>query len=646
MNHLAPLASPRASQPSGAEGLVLQRLRFDYAAPLRGLYVRPDNRTARLPAGCREEAGMLLLARNAAVSFDTYFGAFFESHWRGATSLASLELGLDISGSFALRVLRRSAHGETALLHDEILHDFDGRLSMPLPTPLMPAIGGRLFAEVTALEGGCTIAGLDWQTPDRPAATPVGLVPVFCTFGRERQLGAVLASLAAQPDCWRDLPRIVIVNQGQAGLAAHAALASLPEPFRARLMVIEQGNFGGAGGFTRGLLALRDIPGATHALLMDDDVALEPEAVRRTQAFFAIARPRQVLGGHMLDMLRPTRLYEAGGCVDMGKWYLKPLNTDLPLDDPRSLDALGRPEPMHYNGWWFFALPLALLEEAGLPLPCFIRGDDVEYGLRLHGMEAPITGLPGIAIWHEPFYVKLNGWQLYYETRNMLVAAALHFPRPASSLTVLLFKRMLIYLLTYRYYSASLVLQAIEDYLRGPSLFAADPRAVHASLDRHKAEYPPEDTGRQQVIPRARLRADLASRPGATARLAAAILRNWTQPSDAASPPVRVAEPDLVWFRVSGLDHVAVEMPWDARLTVFRRSRASFRRLFARGIGLLRSVRRNGDAVAASWRMAQPEHAGRAFWERYLHLRDDPPSVAGRDRPAACPQPGRSRPAA
>ncbi len=85
-------------------------------------------------------------------------------------------------------------------------------------------------------------------------------------------------------------------------------------------------------------------------------------------------------------------------------------------------------------------------------------------------------------------------------------------------------------------------------------------------------------------------------------------------------PPARVAEPDLVWFRISRLDYVAVETPWDARFAVFRRFRASFRRLLGRGIGLLRSVRREGDAVAEAWRSVQPDHAGRKFWQRYLGL--------------------------
>lgn len=137
-------------------------------------------------------------------------------------------------------------------------------------------------------------------------------MPVFCTVEREERFGAVLSTLAAEPSCWEGLPCLVVVNQGRPDLLAHPAFAGLPRDFLSRLLVVEQGNFGGAGGFTRGLLEARGVPGATHALLMGDDVAAEPEALRRAAALFAIALPRHALGGHMLDMLRPTHLYEAG----------------------------------------------------------------------------------------------------------------------------------------------------------------------------------------------------------------------------------------------------------------------------------------------------------------------------------------------
>lgn len=623
MNEITNVDVAPSRPPVSRQGLVLQRLPLARDLPLRTLFVRSENAAAGRMPNYRMQGGRLLAGRGAVLSFDTYFGAFFEQAWRGPTVLRSLTLDLCATGSFALRILRRLAWGEEIVLHEEVVRGFEGWISVPLPVPISSTACGRLFAEVTVLRDGCAIEALEWRTPDTPA-TPVGLVPVFCTFAREDRFGAVLATLASEPGCWRDLPQIIVVNQGQPGLAQHRALTSLPAAFLKHVNILEQGNFGGAGGFTRGLIEAQAVEGATHVLLMDDDVAAEPEALRRAAAFFAIARPRQALGGHMLDMLRPTRLYEAGGRIDDRKWYLWPLRHDLCLDDSRSLDALTLPEPMHYNGWWFFGLPLALVQEAGLPLPCFIRGDDVEYGIRLHGLGAPIVALPGAAIWHEPFYTKLNGWQLYYETRNMLVAGAIHFPRGRFRLAVLLLKRLLIYLLTYRYYAAALVLRAVEDYLKGPALFEAQPWIIHASLNQYKAEFSPEEFARESVPCYRRLPRDPRNVVGFVFRLGGSILRNLTLPSGNARVPVLVQYRDLVWFRVVRFDHLVVETPGDDRLPVFRRSRAIFRRQLAQGMRLLFRVIREGDTAAEAWRQAYPRLTGTASWRRYLRLVDEP----------------------
>ena len=601
-------------------GVLLQRVVFDRPGAVAGLYVRSEpGRAGRAGAAPRvhPETGHLAIPRGGTVCFDTYFNAFFEHQWRAYTRLRALALEVDAAGSFELRVFRRTREAGDVLLEERTFGDADGPLITTLPSELPShRAGGRVFFRIAALGGGAVLRSAGWRAPDTPA-DPVGLVPVFCTFNREEQLGRVLAAVAG--DAAAALMRVVVVSQGRPGLAGHPGLAGLPRGFRDRLEVIEQGNFGGVGGFTRGVLAAMDIPGATHVVFMDDDVEAEPESLRRAAAFFSIARPDLALGGHMLDALQPTRLFEAGARITPRKWGLEPLRLHLPLDDRWRLDEFLDVAPMHYNGWWFFGLPLSLMERAGLPLPCFIRGDDVEYGRRLHDQGLFTVSLPGVAIWHEPFYVRLGGWQFYYETRNLLIAAAMHFPRSSPSLAVLLLKRLLFYLLTFRYYTVALLLQAIEDYLRGPVVLDA-PQATHASLERHKAAFPAQAVARERVVEPARLGADMPTVSNAVLRLAWAVLRNWTAPSKPEEALAKVEFRDLLWFRVAHLDRVAVETYWDARLPVFCRSRPAFRRLLAQGLRLLGRVLREGAGAAQAWREAQPRLTSRGFWEAYLGL--------------------------
>ena len=596
-------------------GLVLQRLPLGRDLALRPLYLRAP--PGLFPLQARVEADTLHLAPGAEVSFDTYFGAFFEPAWRGPTTLGRLCLDVEGSGRAVLRLFRRDMEGQDNLLHEAVTR-LDAGATVEVPAPLGIAAAGRLHVSVEAGAEGCSITSLAWRAPDA-AAAEVALVPVFCTFGREQQLAEVLAAIAAEPEVWQALPRVVVVNQGKPGLASHPAFDALPEAFRARLEVIDQGNFGGAGGFTRGLLAAQEVPGATHAVLMDDDVVAEPEALRRTAAFFAIARGRCALGGHMLDQHEPTRLFEAGASLDRPRLGLQPLHYRTRLVPREGLDALTRPVPPDYNGWWYFALPLALLDEVGLPMPCFIRGDDVEFGLRLQGRGIPTFGVPGVAIWHEPFYMKLHGWHGYYEWRNALVFGSLHLPRRAYALALLVANRLVGQLLAHRYHDAALTLRAAEDWLRGPEIFEVPPADLHAEIQALRAAHPvgtlphglPAADLPVAADPRGRLHHGLRM---ARALLHAALARDTTAPAR------RLPGEHFVWFRMVGGDHVAVDTGWEAALPTFRRSRATFRRQFHQGARVVRRILLDGDAVTADWQAAAPRFTSRAEWERRLGL--------------------------
>jgi hypothetical protein len=97
---------------------------------------------------------------------------------------------------------------------------------------------------------------------------------------------------------------------------------------------------------------------------------------------------------------------------------------------------------------------------------------------------------------------------------------------------------------------------------------------------------------------------------------------NWVAPIRRASMPIRVEVRDLVWFRVASFDQIVVETHWDARLPVFRRSRAAFRQLLTRGARVLIRVACSGDAVARAWQQAHPQLTGIGFWRRYLGLHE------------------------
>ncbi len=605
------------------ESLVLQRIRTACPAPVRDLYWRVERRPDAAfcpPAGVAHPDGRIVLGAGATLSFDTYFGSFFETQWRLHTTLDALGLRLRATGGVTLRV-QRTAHGRTTLLHEAVLDGPDTLVALPTET-LSFRQHGRLSFELVA--GGPAVfhdaAWVALKVPGAPDPRPVRLALVFCTFNREPDLARVLAALADDPAVLERLARVIVVSQGRPGFADNPQVAPHAARLGSRLQVIEQDNFGGAGGFGRGLLAAMDDIGVDHVAFLDDDIRLEPDSLLRMSSFLTLARGDVAVGGHMLDAAQPTRLYEAGATIGEQHWSFHPEHSDLDIAWPPNLERLSDPRPVHYNGWWCFGFPLRLVEQLGMPLPCFIRGDDTEFGLRLYEAGIRTVPMPGIAVWHEPFYLKLGSWQLYYETRNMLVAMALHRPhdRHASRRMA---RQVLIHLMTYRYYSTALVLRGIEDFLEGPDVFRDNPAERHASLARLRLAHPTGGVPRSTVLPALRVQHLPRGRPGYAWALACALLRNALVP-ERDGPAHILGVHDFAWVTLAGTDRVALETWWDTELPELRRSRAQFRRLAPRAARLLWALHRRGPEVATRWRKAAPEFASPAFWRSML---DAPP---------------------
>ena len=589
--------------------LVLQRVVFDRESQVRDLYwsvERPGIGPARLAAG-----GGLEIPSGGTVSFGGYFNSFFEVQWRAHTRLADLALRLRLAGSATLRVWRESGASGLTLLAETVLTGGPAQVALAESGGNLRS-RGRIFFDLTPLDGAAVLEEAAYVSP-AAEPLPVGLVLVFCTFNRERELTGCLDGIAADAALVEALTRIVVVNQGRRGLAA-------PDLLGEKVIFVEQANFGGAGGFTRGLIEALDTPAASHACFVDDDVRIEPESLFRMIAFFRLARPGLALGGHMLDAIRQHVLYEAGAVVDRANWRLLPLSFGLDLREPATLETLGDILPMDYNGWWLFGFPLAIAREIGLPLPCFIRGDDVEYGLRLNAAGFATVGLPGVAVWHEPFYLKIGNWQLYYEVRNQLAAAALHLGFRRRDAAVAMLKHFLVHLLTFRYFSSAMILRGIEDFLRGPDLLSGDPGRLHAALLAIRAQFPEGSIERTRPLQAGRIAGSPRSRAGFVIAIVRNLTRNLLRPTRVAEPS-RIAVDDLVWFRLEHAEHVAVDAYWNAALPAYARSREHCRVLAWQAVRVLWRLWRDGERVAADWRAAAPMLTAPDSWRRYLGLR-------------------------
>ena len=84
----------------------------------------------------------------------------------------------------------------------------------------------------------------------------------------------------------------------------------------------------------------------------------------------------------------------------------------------------------------------------------------------------PGKTMPGVAVWHEPFYAKLGGWHQFFENRNLLATASLRRVGHWLSLRRHLLRSFAGNLLRSRYHSASFTVNLpsapVAGWLRWP----------------------------------------------------------------------------------------------------------------------------------------------------------------------------------
>jgi galactofuranosylgalactofuranosylrhamnosyl-N-acetylglucosaminyl-diphospho-decaprenol beta-1,5/1,6-galactofuranosyltransferase len=597
---------------------VLQRVVTSPRCGLSRLYFRFDGQSS-LPL--KRGRRTLVLPRGTVLRMDTWFNAFFESYWREYTHLSELTLRLCVSGTGMVRLYRRCSGQRPGLLQEIDFAGRDRELSLEVAdTP--PAWGrfGLLYFEIEAHSAGLVMKQAEW-TARETMRRPTRLVAGICTFNRPSMLIRNIAALFTDSDVTELLDRIIVVDQGRDKVRDHPGFAALERAAGGRLQLIEQDNRGGSGGFTRCLLEAQRDESATHVLLMDDDIVPEPESVLRAAAFLSLARGDVAVGGHMLDLDRPCQL------VESGSHYLpERVRIDEPsrsrLDRAGDLLPFLEPRPRHYNGWWFLAFPLSVLDRAGLPLPLFLRGDDLEYGCRLMRRGIPTVTLPGVAVWHEPFERKGRGWHAFYELRNLLIVGALHFPIiHAATVARQFLSRLLDELLTYDYYESWLMCEAATEYLRGPQELSIAAQAAQQRLQAMSEKF--MDWQRPGVCD-GRFVADLSgSLPIVPLRLWRwwLVLRNLMRSSPSGEEPPRkvLHGSGEQWYDIGCADVVSVAEPHRMGVLVLRRSRVRFIRLLLRGCWLAFRLLGGYRCAARRWRANSTAMMSRTFWMEYLH---------------------------
>jgi len=428
----------------------------------------------------------LKFTRDSSITFDTYFNGCSAEKWFKYTKVKKIRIFIHAKGQFRITLMRKEKNLDgitTKFLHEETFgeENTEGTYSFPFDTESnsgMFCFGLRCLSNEGTLYNG-------WYDGD-VAPEDVRKVKIaldICTFKREV---FVTKNVRELYDCFLNNPASELHDGLEIFISDNAKTLNQQDVLLCdKIHVFLNKNTGGAGGFTRGMIEImkcREERGITHVLVMDDDVITNPDSIFRTFMILSLLKDEyqdSFVGGAMLRLDKQFIQTEAGARWNKG--YLISHKSGLNLLDVEACLYNEFEEKTEFNAWWYCAFPANVITETNLPLPIFIRGDDVEYGLRncKH-----LILMNGICVWHEPFENKYASSMYYYIFRNRLIDNSIHnlkYQRKSfiRDLTEQV-KREIIY---YRYKNADLLMDGVNDFYNGIDwLLAQDGEALHKDI--------------------------------------------------------------------------------------------------------------------------------------------------------------------
>jgi galactofuranosylgalactofuranosylrhamnosyl-N-acetylglucosaminyl-diphospho-decaprenol beta-1,5/1,6-galactofuranosyltransferase len=612
---------------------------------VRKLYIEESESNARRahpPTRTTLEIGA-----ESEVSFATYFNAFPASYWRRWSTLESVVLRVELTGSARVDVYRSKATGARITVGGAPISsetgghatgsDVGGTASVEFEIGLDPfEDGGWIWFDITT-ESKVTVHNAGWYAPV-PAPGRANVAVGIPTFNRPGDCVNALAALTSDPLVDEVIGAVIVSDQGTKKAVDHPGYANAAAPLGNRLTIHNQPNLGGSGGYSRVMYEALKNTDCEQILFMDDDIRIEPDSVLRALAMNRFAKAPTLVGGQMLNLQEPSHLHVMGEIVDEENFmWTNALNTEYdhnfakyPLDDeegPRS-KLLHRRIDVDYNGWWMCMIPRQVAEELGQPLPLFIKWDDADYGLRAAEHGYGTVTLPGAAIWHMAWSDKDDAidWQAYFHLRNRLVVAAMHWDGHVSGLLGSSLRATIKHLLCLEYSTVAIQNKAMADFLAGPEHIFSILESALPDVRKMREQFPdavvlPGATALPPPTDKRRKTVKIPVNPPAIAiRLARGVLHQLKQhdPAHHRHPQLNVATQDARWFLLCKVDGVTVTTA-DGRGVVYRqRDRAKMFALLRASMRQHIRLARKFNRMRKVYRKALPVLSSKQKWESVL----------------------------
>lgn len=417
-----------------------------------------------------DEKKCLAAAKYNVCEFVTYLNALSIKKWKKYCNIKDIFLRIEIEGAFELKItgyhLEADGRDKGKVYYKKRYNETERRtIEISIPE-MKETIAGF---EINTLTNCFLYSGAYYANVDEEKLNTVNLSIATTTFKKEEFIKRNIKLYKEELLSEENVGEHIFVHVVDNGRTLDRA-----EIESEHIFYHPNKNVGGSGGFSRGMMeSMYQDPKATNVLLMDDDVEILPESIRRTYILLLLQKEKYkdyFISGAMLRYEHMTEFSEDVGFVNpagfqqtlKGKRGLTRKKNIL-FNEEFNTDKVDNT----YAGWWYCCIPMHVIEKSGLSLPLFVRGDDTEYSLRNN---AKLITMSGICVWHLGFVTKFNYFMEYYQVfRNMMIVCACN-KRKDMQLSVLgNFKGLFWNEITrYNYQAAEFMIDALRDYLKGP----------------------------------------------------------------------------------------------------------------------------------------------------------------------------------
>jgi galactofuranosylgalactofuranosylrhamnosyl-N-acetylglucosaminyl-diphospho-decaprenol beta-1,5/1,6-galactofuranosyltransferase len=447
---------------------ILQRIEFPSIAicSVEDLFFRRNDK-----AYFDHASETAIFEKGGRIIFDTYFNTFSCLKWSRHTTVRQISLNLQIQGSFKISLYQiQSSPDNRILIYQKIITSKQRGQYIVGENYVVPENNSLIYLDIESLSPNSKLFSGFYFCNEQPTQQPK-IAAIICTYKREKYVERNLTIIRDYISTNTNADfNVYIIDNGQ----------SLSEIIDENIHLVPNKNFGGSGGFARGMLEATSDPRHTysHVILLDDDILISPISLDRLSRFISfMPNNENCIAGSMFRLDRQYIQNESGAQWKPESGF-SPLKQSLDMRDVGNVLFNEYEEYQDYGGWWFFCVPVNLIKEYGMPYPFFVRLDDVEFSKRI---SRSIISLNGVGVWHEPFENKFNPAVYYYDIRNGLILNSVYYSDYGVISAVKWFLKPAIKeLCCYRYETAEKVIQAASDFLKGPQyLISIDPPENH-----------------------------------------------------------------------------------------------------------------------------------------------------------------------